>query len=76
MERISYSRRSFLKRTGAASACAAFPFLRVAGQTSPNEKVNLACCGIGNQGGSDINALSGTGLCNIVALCMVCVAGS
>ncbi|NLF99373.1 MAG: Gfo/Idh/MocA family oxidoreductase [Lentisphaerae bacterium] len=69
MERISYSRRSFLKRTGAASACAAFPFLRVAGQTSPNEKVNLACCGIGNQGGSDINALSGTGLCNIVALC-------
>jgi len=36
---------------------------------APGDKVNLACVGIGNQGGSDINSLYKTGLCNIVALC-------
>lgn len=39
------------------------------GSVVPSEKVNLACCGIGNQGGSDINIMYNTGLCNIVALC-------
>ena len=34
-----------------------------------NEKVNLACIGIGNQGGYIIKALHNTGLCNVVALC-------
>ena len=34
-----------------------------------NEKVNLACIGIGNQGGYIIKALHATGLCNVVALC-------
>ncbi len=34
-----------------------------------NGRVNLACCGIGNQGAADIMALYNTGLCNIVALC-------
>jgi len=63
------SRRTFMKHAVSASAVAAFPFVRASGQIGPNEKVNLACCGIGNQGGSDIKALYGTGLCNIVALC-------
>jgi predicted dehydrogenase len=65
------SRRSFLKRSAALSAFAAFPFIRAAAQgaAAPSEKVNLACCGIGNQGAHDVNALFGTGLCNIVALC-------
>jgi len=36
---------------------------------APGEKVNLACVGIGNQGGSDVMSLFNTGLCNIVALC-------
>ena len=36
---------------------------------TPGEKVNLACVGIGNQGGSDVMSLYNTGLCNIVALC-------
>jgi hypothetical protein len=36
---------------------------------APGDKVNLACVGIGNQGGSDVMSLFGTGLCNIVALC-------
>ena len=65
----SASRRSFLKTAATATAAASFPWLRVAGQTAPSEKVNLACVGIGNQGGSDIGALDKTGLCNIVALC-------
>lgn len=39
------------------------------GSVVPSDKVNLACCGIGNQGGSDMNIMYNTGLCNIVALC-------
>jgi len=63
------TRRAFLKSTLAASAFSAFPAVRASGQAKPSEKVNLACCGIGGQGGSDINSLYATGLCNIVALC-------
>lgn len=37
----------------------------------PNEKVNLACCGIGNRGRSVVKSLYETGLANIVALCDV-----
>ncbi len=40
-----------------------------AGKPGANDKVNLACVGIGNQGATDIKALYNTGLCNIVALC-------
>lgn len=64
------SRRSFLKRTATVSALAAFPFIRTSARgAGPNEKVNLALCGIGNRGGDISMALAGTGLCNIVALC-------
>ncbi|MDR1011788.1 MAG: Gfo/Idh/MocA family oxidoreductase [Opitutaceae bacterium] len=38
-------------------------------KTYTGEKVNLACIGIGNRGEQIINALHGTGLANIVALC-------
>jgi hypothetical protein len=62
------SRRTFLKTAATAGAFASFPWLRAAGQ-APSEKVNLACVGIGNQGGNDVNALVKSGLCNIVALC-------
>ncbi len=37
----------------------------------PNERVNLACIGIGNRGAEIIKDLYKTGLCNIVALCDV-----
>lgn len=73
------SRRLFLKKAAALSAFAAFPTILtkamsgvhapLAGLAGANERVNLACIGIGNQGGSDINSLYNTGLCNIVALC-------
>jgi predicted dehydrogenase len=39
------------------------------GNVSPNEKVNLACCGIGNRGADDVKSLYATGLANIVAFC-------
>ena len=42
---------------------------------TPNEKVRLACCGIGNQGGGDLRAMHQTGLAEIVALCDVDMGG-
>lgn len=41
------------------------------GYVAPSDKVNLACCGIGNRGGEIIRSLHATGLANIVALCDV-----
>ena len=41
----------------------------------PSERVRLACCGIGNQGGSDLRAMHQTGLADIVALCDVDMGG-
>lgn len=72
-----YSRRSFLKQAMLASAAAATPGILMAkGMPLPrrigaNEKVNLACIGIGNRGGEITEALYKTGLANIVALCDV-----
>ena len=42
----------------------------------PSERVRLACCGIGNQGGSDLRAMYQTGLADIVALCDVDMGGT
>lgn len=42
-----------------------------AGLASANERVNLACVGIGNRAEEIIRELYKTGLCNIVALCDV-----
>ncbi|HEX3009647.1 MAG TPA: Gfo/Idh/MocA family oxidoreductase, partial [Bacteroidales bacterium] len=75
------ARRDFLKKALALSAVTALPsFLTntvsgsdipLAGLAKPGERVNLACCGIGNRGGEIIEALYNTGLANIVALCDV-----
>jgi predicted dehydrogenase len=69
-------RRSFLKGVLTGGAVSIFTprlLLGAAGtttpQASPNERVNLACCGIGGQGAGDIRTLYQTGLANIVALC-------
>lgn len=67
-------RRTFLKGVAAAGSFIALPHgvfgaaerkIRV----SPNEKVNLACIGVGNRGGDILKALNDTGMVNIVALC-------
>ena len=74
------SRRSFLKQALLLSAAATIPtiFTKASGLTAPTsglakagERVNLACIGIGNQGGSDVMSLYNTGLANLVAFCDV-----
>jgi len=74
------SRRSFFKQALLLSAVTALPTIwtKASGKTLPacgfapaGERVNLACIGIGNQGGSDVKSLFDTGLANIVAFCDV-----
>lgn len=73
------SRRKFLKQVVLLSAAASAPSfisasgkkLSASGSAKPSEKVNLACVGIGNQGGSDVLSFFNTGLCNLVAFCDV-----
>jgi len=67
---VALSRREFV---GAAAAVAAFTFVpkRVlggAGQSSANNKLNIAGIGVGGRGASDIKEVSSE---NIVALCDV-----
>lgn len=81
MKSNEVSRRLFLKQALAVSAATAVSGLwtpanasknqPVANHVCANEKVNLACVGIGYRGGEIIRALYNTGLCNIVALCDV-----
>jgi hypothetical protein len=71
-------RRDFIIKTGTAiTAVSGFSIIPAAvlgkslGYVAPSDKVNLACCGIGNRGGGIIKSLHQTGLANIVALCDV-----
>src|SRR5579864_4775796 len=65
-----YSRRGFLAAAGAVTTFMALPahVLGRGGETSPNNKLNIAGIGIGGQGGNDIDEVSTE---NIVALCDV-----
>jgi len=80
-------RRMFLKGVivaSAASTIPAFPGFAAKAQKTKggenlkpaSERVNLACCGIGAQGASDVMSLYNTGLANIVALCDTDMGGS
>src|SRR5690606_39108839 len=74
MDKNSFSRRKFIRQAMLASAAAAVaPGLLSARPklAAANERVNLACIGIGNRGAQIINDLYNTGLCNVVALCDV-----
>jgi predicted dehydrogenase len=64
------SRRSFLAATGAVTAFMALPahVLGGGGETSPNNKLNIAGIGVGGQGGNDVDEVSSE---NIFALCDV-----
>src|SRR5690242_11523530 len=64
------SRRSFLAATTTVTAFMAVParVLGRGGESSPNNKLNIAGIGVGGQGGNDINEVSAE---NIVALCDV-----
>ena len=65
-----YTRRQFLRSTttGALSIAVLPQFVRAAGGNSPNNKLNIACVGVGGRGADDIDALKSE---NIVALCDV-----
>lgn len=67
------SRRTFLRHSILATSAVALSQFSVAGVklAKPNERVNLACVGIGNRAAEIIRELYKTGLCNIVALCDV-----
>lgn len=80
MKNRDNSRRDFLRQVSTLAAAAAVMPHWVHGESlssslvSPrvlgaNEKVNLACVGIGHRGEQIIKAFAKTGLCNIVALC-------
>jgi len=61
------TRRSFLKAAAAAGAASVFvgPSIGRAGE-SPNNKLNIACIGVGGRGGAHVGAAAGQ---NLVALC-------
>jgi predicted dehydrogenase len=84
MKKMQDSRRDFLKHSALLTAASAFPavFTHASAQATKGtrkigagEKVNLACIGIGNQGGSDVYSFSKTGLANFVAFCDVDMGG-
>lgn len=77
-------RRRFIKNALAFGAFTIVPSHFIFGSANltmnnrsfaPSEKVNLACCGIGNRGKDVVNSLYSTGLVNIVALCDVDMGG-
>lgn len=67
------SRRSFISKTTMLGGAAVLSNSLLANVklAGPNERVNLACVGIGNRAGEIIKDLYKTGLCNIVAFCDV-----
>ena len=74
------SRRDFLRQLSLITATTALSTLPLSSlsakkqkprKVGANEKVNLACIGIGFRGGDIIKSLYNTGYCNIVALCDV-----
>jgi predicted dehydrogenase len=78
-QKYGVSRRSFLKATLAASTFTIIPAhaapksekSKPNDDLPPSERVNVACCGVANQGGQDMKSVAGTGMANIVALCDV-----
>jgi predicted dehydrogenase len=70
MENKTVSRREFIKSASVISAASlAFPYvMRAQGGRSPNDKLNIACCGVGGRGK---DAVAGLVSENLVAFCDV-----
>lgn len=62
------NRRTMIRNTALAGASVWTGILAKAQSTSPNEKLNIACVGLGNQGKADLNLVASQ---NVVALCDV-----
>ena len=66
----SLSRRQFVRRTSLAAGAAAFTFPYIGRVLGANDRINIACIGVGGKGDSDSNAAAECGG-NIVAICDV-----
>jgi predicted dehydrogenase len=66
----TFTRRQFLKHTSFAAGTAAMAFPFVGTVLGANEKVNIACIGVGGKGNSDSSDAARSGG-NIVAICDV-----
>jgi predicted dehydrogenase len=66
----SLTRRQFLRRTTLAAGAVTLSFPYVGRVLGANERVNVACIGVGGKGDSDSSSASGCGA-NIVAICDV-----
>jgi hypothetical protein len=66
----SLSRREFLRRTSLAAGTAALTFPYVGRVLGANERINIACIGVGGKGDSDSRDAAANGG-NIVAICDV-----
>ena len=64
------TRRDFIKRTSIATSTAALAFPYVGNVLGANDRINVACIGVGGKGDSDSSDAAGCGG-NIVALCDV-----
>ncbi len=63
------NRRQFLRRSAAAAAVLGFP--AVLRSASPNSKLQVACIGVGNMGGSTMKGVASHPKVSITALCDV-----
>ena len=66
----SFSRRQFIRRTTLAAGAATFAFPFVGRVLGANDRINVACVGVGGKGDSDSSDAARCGG-NIVALCDV-----
>src|SRR5687768_9843735 len=64
------NRRAFLRRTTLAAAAASIPFPYVGRVLGANDRINVACIGVGGKGESDSSHAFQAGG-NIVAICDV-----
>ena len=66
----SFTRRQFLRRTALAAGVASLSFPYVGQVLGANDRINVACIGVGGKGDSDSSDAAGCGG-NIVAICDV-----
>ena len=66
----SLSRRQFVRRTSLAAGAAAFTFPYIGRVLGANDRINIACIGVGGKGDSDSSNAAKCGG-NIVAICDV-----
>src|SRR5258706_11526122 len=69
-KKIPFTRRQFLSKTTLAVGAVTFSFPYVGRVLGANDRINVACIGVGGKGDSDSSDARGCGA-NIVALCDV-----